>query len=346
MKRLPARLLGLSVAILTAGTMASGAANADKVADFYKDKKQLTVLVGYGPSGGYAAYCRQLVGYWGKYIPGNPTVVCKHMPGGGGLKAANYMYNAGPRDGGTVQMISDYVAVAQLMRPGKVKYDARKFRWVGVLVGANPVVMAWHTAKVKKFDDLFKTQLIIGLTGPLAQGGINTALMNAFLGTKFKRILGYKSTGKIALAMEQGEVEASMSSWISWKARKFQMIQQGKYIPIVQVGLARAKDLPNVPLMSEYAKDEKTKQVLGLVSAAAPFGRSVSVPPGFPNYLLEGLRKSFDAVVKDKEFLATAKKRNIEIDPATGQSLEPALEQILSTPADIVKLAQQAAKAK
>lgn len=346
MMRTTTRLLSTSIALLTAGTLVAGAAKADKVADFYKEKGTLTVLVGYGPSGGYAAYCRQLVGYWGKYIPGNPTVVCKHMPGGGGLKAANYMYNAGPRDGGTVQMISDYVAVAQLMRPKKVKYDARKFRWVGVLVGANPVVMAWHTAKVKKFDDLFKTPLIIGLTGPLAQGGINTALMNAFLGTKFKRILGYKSTGKIALAMEQGEVEASMSSWISWKARKFQMIQQGKYIPIVQVGLARAKDLPNVPLMSEYAKDEKTKQVLGLVSAAAPFGRSVSVPPGFPDYLLEGLRKSFDAVVKDKEFLATAKKRNIEIDPATGQSLEPALEQILSTPAEIVKLAQQAARAK
>lgn len=346
MRKLISRFLGFGTVALMTGTIVSGNAMADKVGDFYKDKKQLTVLVGYGPSGGYAAYCRQLVGYWGKYIPGNPNVVCQHMPGGGGLKAANYMYNAGPRDGGTVMMISDYVAVAQIMRPEKVKYDARKFRWVGVLVPANPVVMAWHTAKVKKFDDLFTTPLVIGLTGPLAQGGINTSLMNVFLGTKFKRILGYKSTGKIALAMEQGEVEASMSSWISWKARKFKMIQAGKFVPIVQVGLTRARDLPDVPLMSEYAKDEKTKAVLGIVSAAAPFGRSVSVPPGFPDYLLDGLRKSFDAVVQDKEFLATAKKRNIEIDPASGKSLEPALAQILSTPADIVKLARDATKTK
>jgi len=338
-------MLGALTAALALGTQ-TGAAQADEVADFYKKRGQLTVLVGYGPSGGYAAYCRQLVGYWGKYIPGNPNVVCQHMPGGGGLKAANYMYNAGPRDGGMVQMISDYVAVAQVMRPKKVKYDARKFKWIGVLVPANPVVMAWHTAKVKTFDDVFKTPLVIGLTGPLAQGGINTALMNTFLGTKFKRILGYKSTGKVALAMEQGEVEASMSSWISWKARKYKMIQEGKYIPIVQVGLTRARDLPNVPLMSEYAKDEKTKKVLALVSAAAPFGRSVSVPPGFPKYLLDGLRKSFDETMKDKEFLATAKKRNIEIDPAPGTSIDSALDTILSTPPEIVKLAQKAARSK
>ena len=338
-------MLAAATAAFALGAQA-GVAQADKFEEFYKKKGQLTILVGYGPSGGYAAYCRQLVTFWGKYIPGNPNVVCQFMPGGGGLKAANYMYNAGPRDGGTVQMISDYVAVAQVMRPKKVKYDARKFKWIGVMVPANPVVMAWHTAKVKTFDDVFKTPLVIGLTGPLAQGGINTALMNTFLGTKFKRILGYKSTGKVALAMEQGEVEASMSSWISWKARKYKMIKEGKYIPIVQVGLTRARDLPNVPLMSEYAKDEKTKKVLALVSAAAPFGRSVSVPPGFPNYLLEGLRKSFDETMKDKEFLATAKKRNIEIDPASGASLDSALETILSTPPEIVELAQKAARSK
>jgi len=338
-------MLGAATAAFALGVQA-GAAQADKVEEFYKEKGQLTILVGYGPSGGYAAYCRQLVTYWSKYIPGNPNVVCQFMPGGGGLKAANYMYNAGPRDGGTVQMISDYVAVAQLMRPKKVKYNAREFKWIGVLVPANPVVMAWHTAKVKKFDDLFHTQLVIGLTGPLAQGGINTALMNTFLGTKFKRVVGYKSTGKVALAMEQGEVEASMSSWISWKARKYQMIQEGKYVPIVQVGLTRARDLPNVPLMSEYAKDEKTKKVLALVSAAAPFGRSVSVPPGFPKYLLDGLRKSFDEVVKDKEFLATAKKRHIEIDPLPGTAIDSALDTILSTPPEIVELAQKAARAK
>ena len=101
MNRIANRILGLGIMALAAGTIVAGTARADKVADFYKEKKQLTILVGFGPSGGYAAYCRQLAGYWGKYIPGHPNVVCQHMPGGGGVKAANYMYNAGPRDGGS-----------------------------------------------------------------------------------------------------------------------------------------------------------------------------------------------------------------------------------------------------
>ena len=345
MHKLTTRFLCFTVAALAAGTIAAGSAMADKVADFYKGK-QLKIVVGYGPSGGYAVYCRQFAPYWEKYIPGNPNVICQFMPGGGGLKAANYMYNAGPKDGSAIQMISDYVAVAQLLRPGKVKYDARKMRWIGVLVPANPVVMVWHQAKVTSFDQLFKDQLVIGLTGPLAQGGLNTSLMNEFLGTKFKRIVGYKSTGKVALLMEQGEVEATMSSWISLKARKFKEIQEGKFIPIVQVGMTKARDLPNVPLMRDFAKDEKTRQVLDITSGAAPFGRSFSVTPGFPDYLLEGLRNAFDEAVKDPEFLRTSKERHIEIDPAPGKSLDPVLQSVMNTPKDVIELARKAVGAK
>lgn len=332
----------MAALVLSLGMAIAPDAKADKVADFYKGKT-LTIIVGFGPSGGYAIYCRQLAEYWPKYIPGNPNVVCQFMPGGGGVKAGNYVYNVAPRDGLYAGMISDYAPVAQLMRPKKIKYDARKFRWVGVMVPANPVVMAWHKAKVTTFDQLFKDELVIGLTGPLAQSGINTALMNAFVKTKFKRITGYKSTGKIALAMERGEVEASMSSWISWKARKKKMIDEGKFIPVVQVGLSKAKDLPNVPLMRDYAKDPKVQQVLDLASSAAPFGRSVMVPPGFPDHLLAGLRKAFDNTMKDADFLATAKKRNVDIDPAMGASLDPVVKKILATPPEIVKMAQRAA---
>ena len=199
---------------------------------------------------------------------------------------------------------------------------------------------------MKTFDDVFKTELVVGLTGPLAQGGLNTSLMNKLLGTKFKRVIGYKSTGKVAVAVEQGEVEATMSSWISLKARKFQMIADGKYVPIVQVGMTKAKDLPNVPLMRDYAKDDKTRAVLDITSAAAPFGRSVSVPPKFPKHLLAGLRKSFDKAVKDPEFLSTAKARHMEIDPATGASLDPILKNLLDKPKEIVALARKAVGAK
>ncbi len=342
MKGLTARLTGFSVAVLAAGTIASGNAFADQAEDYFKGKT-LNIVVGFGPSGGYAIYCRQLVSYWNKYIPGNPNVICQFMPGGGGVKAANYMYNVAPKDGSTLGMISDYAAVAQLMRPGKMKYDVREFKWVGVMVPSNPLLTATDVAAVKKFDDLYTKELKLGVTGKLAQSGINASLMNELLGTKIRLIAGYKSTGKVALAMQSGEVEATMSSWISLKARAKQLFDSGKFVPIVQVGYKKAKDLPNVPLMRDAAKDEKSRQVLDLASGAAPFGRSVSVPPGYPAHLLAAMRAAFDRTMEDKEFLKTAAERNIDIDPSTGASLEPVVEKLMNMPKEIVALAQKAA---
>jgi tripartite-type tricarboxylate transporter receptor subunit TctC len=198
-------------------------------------------------------------------------------------------------------------------------------------------------AKVQKPEDLFDKEMTIGVTGVLAQSGINAQLMNRFLGTKIKLIAGYKSTGKVALAMQQGEVDSTMSSWISLKARAKNLFDSGEFIPLVQVGLQRAKDLPNVPLMSELAKTPQAKQVANLASAASPFGRSVSVMPGYPAHLLTALRKAFMETMADKEFLATAAKRNIEIDPSTGESLEPVLAELMKTPQEVVKLVQDAA---
>ncbi len=332
----------IGAAGLMLGLAAPNAAKADAAEDYFKGKT-LKIIVGFGPSGGYAVYCRQLTAYWPKYIPGKPNVICQFMPGGGGLKAGNYMYNVAPKNGSTMSMISDYAAVIQLLRPDKVKYDIRGFKWVGVMVPSNPLLAAVSTAKVKKFADLYHTELLLGITGRLSQSGINATLMNALLGTKIKLIAGYKSTGKVALSMQSGEVEATMSSWISLKARAKQLFDNGTFVPIVQVGQTRSADLPNVPLMHEAAKNDKARAVLNLASAAAPFGRSVSVPPGYPRHLLAALRKSFDTVVKDPEFLSTAKKRNITISAATGASLEPVLKNLMNTPKEVIALAQKAA---
>lgn len=333
-------LAGAAAALIAAG--ASGAARADAAEDYFKGKT-INIVVGYGPSGGYAVYCRQLTAYFGKYIPGNPTVICQHMPGQGGVKAASYLYTVASKQGNVLGMLSDYAAVAQLMQPEKIKYDIREFRWVGVMVPSNPLLTVRKGAGITKFEQLFEKEMTIGVTGVLAQSGINAQLMNRFLGSKIKLIAGYKSTGKVALAMQQGEVDATMSSWISLKARAKQLFDSGEFIGLLQVGHKRARDLPHVPLMSDFAKDEQAKQVANLASSSAPFGRSVSVMPGYPNHLLAALRKAFMATMEDKEFLATAKERNIEIDPSPGESLEPVLKNLMATPDSVVKLVQDAA---
>jgi tripartite-type tricarboxylate transporter receptor subunit TctC len=337
-----AKLPVMALAVGLAAFGATNAARADAAEDYFKGKT-INIIVGYGPSGGYAVYCRQLTAFFGKYIPGKPNVICQFMPGQGGVKAASYLYKVASKDGAVLGMLSDYAAVAQLMQPKKIKYDIRGFKWVGVMVQSNPLLTVRKGARVQKPEDLFDKEMTIGVTGVLAQSGINAQLMNRFLGTKIKLIAGYKSTGKVALAMQQGEVDATMSSWISLKARTKNLFDTGQFIGLVQVGYQRAKDLPNVPLMSELAKTKQAKQVANLASASSPFGRSVSVMPGYPAHLLAALRKSFMATMADKEFLETAKKRNIDIDPSPGESLEPVLAELMATPASVVKLVQDAA---
>ncbi|MDA1327287.1 MAG: tripartite tricarboxylate transporter substrate-binding protein, partial [Proteobacteria bacterium] len=259
----------------------SGGAAAQSVADFYKGK-QVKVIVGFGSGGGYSKYCFLLLRYLPAQVPGNPTMTCQFMSGGGGVKAANYMQNAGPRDGSVIGMLSDYMTVAQLLDPKKIKYDTRQFTYIGVMVPANPVLMAWHTSPVKTLEALRKNQLIVGLVGKLGMDGINTSILNQFLGTRLKQVLGYKGTGPIAIAMEKGEVQASISSWVSWKSRSMQWIESGKIVPIVQVGLKKASDLPDVPLMVDFAKNAEDRSLLEFISGGGPFGRSVIAPPGMP----------------------------------------------------------------
>ena len=335
------RILAASAAIGLLST-APTAARADAAADYFKGKT-INIVVGYGPSGGYAVYCQQLVAYFGKHIAGNPKVICQFMPGQGGVRAASYLYSVASKEGNFVGMLSDYAAVAQIMDPKRIKYDIRKFKWVGVMVPSNPVLVVRKGAGIAKFEDLFNKQMTIGVTGRLAQSGINAQLMNTFMGTKIKLIAGYKSTGKVALAMQQGEVDSTMSSWISLKARAKELFDSGEFIPLVQVGFARAKDLPKVPLMSDFAKSSDAKQVANLAAASAPFGRSVLVPPGYPAHLLAALRQGFMATMNDAEFRATAAKRNVEIDPSPGEAIDPILQQVMATPPAVVKLFQDAA---
>ncbi len=119
-------LMAAFMAALMISAFAAPGARAQSVADFYKDRA-VRVIVGFSSGGGYSKYCFLLVQYLPKNIPGKPGVTCQFMRGGGGVKAANYMYNAGPRDGSAIGMLSDYMSVAQLLRPKKIKYDARKF---------------------------------------------------------------------------------------------------------------------------------------------------------------------------------------------------------------------------
>ncbi|MEA2986340.1 MAG: hypothetical protein QOD94_2594 [Alphaproteobacteria bacterium] len=321
----------------------STSAFADPVADFYKGK-QITFVIRSGVGGGYDLYARVLGRHIGKHIPGNPQVIPINMPGGGGIKAANYVANVAPKDGTILTMVSQGLAVDQALGINHgLDADLRDFHWVGNMSSHNQVTVVWHTSKTKTFQDALNRETVVGCTGA---GSISTqvpAIYNNVLGAKFKLVVGYPDGTDVNLAMERGEVEARATNpWVSYKATTPHLIEKKMIIPIVQVGLEKEADLPDVPLLRDLARNPEEKQILDFISRSVSIGRPIATTPGVPAERVAALRKAFDATLADPAFLADAEKQRMEIRAMTGQQLADVIKGIIEAPADIrekVKLA-------
>ena len=189
---------------------------ANDVAKLYAGKT-ITIIFGYGTGGTYGKTSLVLSRHLGKHIPGNPTVITQSMPGAGGLKSANYAYNAMPKAGLHLLMPPDMSMVSQVLRPEKVKYDARKFKWLGRVFGSNNLIAVRRDSGVITFDQARSKQVVMGSTGKGSPTFIVTSLANGLVGTKFKIVSGYKGSARTKQAMEQGEVRGISLAWASWK---------------------------------------------------------------------------------------------------------------------------------
>jgi tripartite-type tricarboxylate transporter receptor subunit TctC len=321
----------------------SSPAFADPVADFYKGK-QITFVIRSGVGGGYDLYARVLGRHIGKHIPGNPTVIPVNMPGGGGIKAANYVANVAPKDGTILTIVSQGLAVDQALGLNtSLEADLRDFHWVGNMSSHNQVTVVWHTSKTKTWEDALKRETVIGTTGA---GSISTqipAVYNNVLGAKMKLVVGYADGADVNLAMERGEVEGRATNpWVSYKATTPHLIEKKQIIPIIQVGMQKEPDLQDVPLMRDLAKSPDDKQIVDFMSASVAIGRPIATTPGVPAERVAALRKAFDATLADPAFLADAERQRMEIRAMTGQELAKLIKDIIETPAAIrekVKLA-------
>ena len=337
MRMLTAAALGL---VLFFG---AAAARADEVADFYKGKT-ITMAVGTPAGGGYDIYARVLGRHISKHIPGKPTVIPVNMPGGGGIKAANYVAKVAPKDGTILTMVSQGLAVDQALGINNgLEADLRDFHWVGNMSSHNQVTVVWHTSKTKTFEDALKRETVVGCTGA---GSVSTqmpAIYNNVLGAKFKLVVGYPDGTDVNLAMERGEVEARATNpWVSYKATTPHLVEKKMIIPIMQVGLEKEADLTDVPLLRDLARNPEEKQILDFISRSVAIGRPVATTPGVPADRVAALRKAFDATLADPEFLADAEKQRMEIRAMTGEQLATLVKDIIETPAAIrekVKLA-------
>jgi tripartite-type tricarboxylate transporter receptor subunit TctC len=308
----------------------------DAVADFYRGRT-VNLIVGYSVGGGYDTYARILARYMGKHIPGNPLIVVQNMPGAGSLKAANYLFNVAPKDGSVIGMFSRGMAMEPLIGTSPTQFDAAKFTWLGSGTSEVSVFVTWYKSGIRTWQDMLSRSFTVGGEGSGSDPDIYAALLKNAFGVKLRLISGYPGTSEVALAIERGEVDSRASwSWSSLKTVKPDWLAQHKIFMPLQLNLQRSPELPQVPLLIDYAATEKQRQMLELVLSRQDMGRPFMAPPGIPDNRKAALRKAFDDTMRDPEFVAEAHRRNQEVHPVSGADIDRLVAGLYATPKDVV----------
>jgi hypothetical protein len=230
------------------------------------------------------------------------------------------------------------LAIEPLLGNEQARYDARKFIWLGSMSRDVSTCVAWHASGVHSIADAMRREVSVGATGAPADSNIFPKLLNAFLGTKFKTVLGYPDSAAVGIAMERGELDGYCSfTWSAIKSARPQWLAEHKINVILQLSLSPHPELGNVPLVMDLAKDEASRQVFALAFGTQKMGRPAVAPPGVPSERAAVLRQAFDATMLDRDFLEDAKRNGIEIEePISGDEVTEILDRIYATPKDMV----------
>lgn len=324
----------LIAGIAAAVTMAAGAASADPVADFYKDKK-ITFVIGTAPGGTYDAWARLIARHWGNHIPGHPGFIAKNMPGAGGIMASNFIFNIAPKDGTVIATFSRNIPTRAILHHPAVKFDPVKFSWLGSPELTNRVCIAMATSKVKTGADLFKHQLLMGGAGAGTAVSTTPNVLRTLLGMKMKLIEGYKSATDVVLAMERGEVQGICQTYTAFEVGHPGWIKSGKVNVLFNL---EPTPIPGtkIPSVFKFVKTKEQRDILSFYSSNVQLGRPVTAPPGLPADRLNALRRGFDATMKDAAFVKGAEKQGLKIDPLTGEEVAKRVKALANTPEDIV----------
>jgi tripartite-type tricarboxylate transporter receptor subunit TctC len=319
---------------------------ADSVADFYRGKT-VQVLVGFGPGGGYDLYARTLARYMGRHIPGNPTMVPQNMPGAGGVKVMNYLYNVAHKDGTVIATFARGLAIEPLLGHAQgMQFDATKFGWVGSVSNEVSICAYWNTTGIKTWHDMESKASSIGASAAGADSEIFPTVLRNLFHLPAKVVTGYSNGGAdIVLGMERGEVGGRCGwSWSSLLSENKALLDSKKINIVLQLGLQKFEGLPDVPSVMDLPTTPQNKAALKLIVSRQSIARPFAAPPGLPPQRLQALRAAFDATMKDPQFLAETQRLNLEVRPVSGADVQKLIRELYATPPDVVKLAAQAEK--
>jgi tripartite-type tricarboxylate transporter receptor subunit TctC len=336
---------GTSAALLAAIAVAPSA-RADAVSDFYQGK-ELTIQVGFGPGGGYDTTTRLFARYFGKHLPGNPSVVVQNVPGAGSLIVANTIFNTAPKDGSVLGVFASSTAMEPLFGNDKARYDPRRFEWIGSLHRDIASCGVWKGARqgVASLPDLIKAKspVLVGSTSPTAITSQHPLFLKNMLGANIKVVYGYKGTKDISLAMMRGEVDGSCGMFESSVRGAFdQHVQSGEFKIITQFGRDRSvsyfKDA--TPMYSLLTTKEQ-RQIADVIFRQTELARPLAAPPGTPRERVKALRQAMLETLKDPALIEDGKRMQLDFDPVTGEETAQMFADFYDTPPELVEQARR-----
>jgi tripartite-type tricarboxylate transporter receptor subunit TctC len=316
--------------------------SADAVADFYAGRT-IDLYIGFSPGGAYDIYARQLARFMGNHLAGHPTIVPRTMAGAGGLTLANFLYNVAPKDGTAFGTFSRGLVTEPLLGTS-ARFNAARFFWLGSVAAETSLCAAWSTSPVKSWDDMLHKDFVVGGTGPGADTDVFAPMLKNMFGAKLKLITGYPGGNELNVALEKGEIDGRCGwSLSAIRSTSMSWIIDQKIRMLVQLGLSRNTELPDVPWVMDLATNERDRQILKLILARLVVAWPFVAPPGMAEGQKAALRRAFDDTMQDPGFLAETRRSGLNVSPVGGAEIDTLIAELYRIPRDVVDAARAAA---
>jgi tripartite-type tricarboxylate transporter receptor subunit TctC len=319
--------------LLACCLIAASAQTAQAQADFYNGKT-ITVVVGTRVGGSIGNTSLIVSRHISRFIPGNPTVILRQMPGGAHLNATNHVFNVADADGLTILGSNPAIAMAQLAKVKQVRFDVRQFQWLGSTGPDGTLFAVRANLPYKSFKDLqnAKEDIVVGSTGPGSNSYDVPLLLKEFAGARFKLLTGFQANGDIRLALERGEADG----WSALATPVRQAAAAGAVRPLVR-GRSPVKGFEHLPVDEDLTPPGIGKSLMVIRGTPLAIGKPFGVRAGVPADRVAMLRDAFAKVVRDPQFLADAEKMQIDIDPLAAEQVTKDFAAMMSQPPEAIE---------
>ena len=278
-----------------------------------------------------------------KYIPGQPNIVPRNMPGAGGIVATNHVVNVADRDGSVITVVGREAIFDPLLSgaSSRAKYDPRQFVWLGTPNYEVGMAYAMTVSGVEKIEDAMRREVTVAASGATSGSAVTPRLLNALIGTKFKIITGYPGSMDALQAMERGETDARVTSgWAGPETIKaMEWVAQGKARLLLQIAVRRHPAYPKVPSVLDYAKSDEDRQLIDLLFVGQELGRPFFAPPGVPKDRASALQKAFANTMNDAKFRAEGDAQKLDLSPHLAKEMHEIVERVFNAPKPLIERA-------